>query len=66
MLEYNLVNKTNLVHNFSCMSISILYIFWATMCPSSGEITLSMQHPVLVTLCGWLSGMQNGMKIIKH
>jgi hypothetical protein len=42
---YNLVNKTNLVHNFSCMFISILYMFRATMCPSSEEITVSMQHP---------------------
>jgi len=30
---YNLVNKTNLVHNFFDMFISILYIFRATMCP---------------------------------
>ena len=27
------------------------------MCPSSGEITVSMRHLVLVTLYGWLSGM---------
>ena len=26
-------NKTNLVHNFSCTFISILYMFWATMSP---------------------------------
>jgi len=32
-------------------------MFWATMCPSSGEITVSMRHLVLVTLCGYLSGM---------
>jgi hypothetical protein len=47
---YNLANKTNLVHSFSCMFISILYMFWATMCPSSGEITVSMRHLVFVTL----------------
>jgi hypothetical protein len=64
MLEYNPVNKTNFVHNFSCMSISILYVFWATMCPSSRKITLSMQHLVLVTLCGRLSGMQDGMIVL--
>ena len=37
-------------------------MFRATLCPSSGEITLSMQHWVFFTLCGWLSGMQGGMK----
>jgi hypothetical protein len=39
-------------------------MFRATMCPSSGEITVSMRHLVLVTLYGWLSGMQGGMKQI--
>ena len=38
--------------------MSFLYMFRATMCPSSGEITVSMRHLVLVTLCGGLSGMQ--------
>jgi len=33
------------------MFISFLYVFWATVCPSSGEITVSMQ----------LSGMQGGI-----
>jgi hypothetical protein len=42
---YNLVNKTKLVDNFSYMFISILYMFRATMSPSSGEITVSMRHP---------------------
>jgi len=32
-------------------------MFRVTMCPSSGEITVSMRHLVLVILCGWLSGM---------
>jgi hypothetical protein len=60
----NLVNKTNLVHNFSFMFISILYMFRATMCrPSSGEITLSMRHSVFVTLCGWPSDMQDRIKL---
>jgi len=40
------------------MFISFLYMFQVTMCPSSGEITVSMWHLVLVTLYGWLSGMQ--------
>ena len=56
---YNLVNKTNLLHNFFLgMFISFLYMFRETICPSSGEITVSMRHLVFVTLCGWLSGMQ--------
>ena len=49
---YNLVNKINLVHNFSCIFISILYMFRETICPSSGEITVSVRHLVFVTLCG--------------
>ena len=39
------------------MFISFLYMFWVTVCPSSGEITASMRHLVLVTLCGRLSSM---------
>jgi len=54
---YNLINKTNLVHNFSFMFISILYMFSGTMCPSSGEVTVSTRHLVFVTPCGWPSGM---------
>jgi hypothetical protein len=35
---FSLAHKTNLVHNFFlCMFISIRNMFWATMCPSSGE-----------------------------
>jgi len=30
--------------------ISFIYMFRATMCPSSGEITLSMRHLVFLTL----------------
>jgi len=32
------------------------------MCPSSGEITESMRHLILVTVYGRLSGMQVGIK----
>jgi len=38
-------------------------MFRATMCPSSGEITVSMRHLVFVTPCGWLFGMQSGMNV---
>jgi len=53
-----LVNKANLLHNFLSMFISFLYVFWATMCPSSGEITVSMQHLVFVTL--WMTAWYAG------
>ena len=36
-------------------------MFQATMCPSSGEITVSMRRLVFANLCGWLSGVQGGM-----
>ena len=46
---YNLVNKANSVHNL--FLVYILYMFRATMCPSSGEIAVFMRHLVLVILC---------------
>jgi len=64
---YNLVNNTNLVHNiFLSVFISFLYMFRATVYPSSGEITVPMRHLVFVTLCGWLSGMQGGMNTVTY
>ena len=54
---HNLVNKADLVHNF-CYYVSFLYMFRATMCPSSGGTTVPVRHLVFVTLCGWLSGLQ--------
>jgi len=41
-------------------------MFWATMCPSSEETTVSMGHLVFVTLCGWLSGMQAAYQTVIH
>jgi len=35
-------------------------MFQATMCPSSGEITVSMRHLIIVTLYGWLSVLLGG------
>jgi len=32
-------------------------MFRTTVYPSSGETTVSMWHLVIVTLCGWLSGL---------
>ena len=52
----------SLAHNFLGMIISFHYMFRATMCPSSGEITVYMRHLVLVILYGLLSdGTQGGM-----
>ena len=56
------VNKPNWSTNFPYMFISILYMFLAAMCPSSGEKIVSMRHLVYVTMCIWPSGMQVGMK----
>jgi hypothetical protein len=38
------------------MFISFLYTFRATVCPSSGEIAVSMRHLVFVTLSGTQGG----------
>jgi hypothetical protein len=40
------------------MFITILYMFRAKLCSSSGESIVSIQHLVYVTLCRWPSGMQ--------
>ena len=42
---------------FSCMFISILYVFRAAMCPSSGELIVSIWHLVYVTLYRWPFGV---------
>ena len=44
------VNKPTWRTTFSSMFISILYMFRTTMCPSSGELTLSMRYLLYVTL----------------
>jgi len=38
--------------------ISLLYMFRATQCSSSGESIVSIHHLVYITLCRWQSGMQ--------
>ena len=48
--ESNLVNKANLVQIFLSTFVSFLYMFRASMCPSPGEITVSLRHFVFVTL----------------
>jgi len=41
--------------------IAFLYMFRATMCPSSEENTIRTRHLIFVTPYRWLSGMQGGM-----
>jgi hypothetical protein len=43
---------------FSCIFISILSMFRAAMCPSSGELIVSIRHLVYVTVYRWLFGVQ--------
>jgi len=45
-----------------CIFIAFLYMFPATMCLPSGEITVTIRHLVFVTVYGWLSGTQDGME----
>jgi hypothetical protein len=55
---------TNLRHNsFLCMFISILYMFRAFRCSSSGDSVVSIRYLVYVTLCRWPSGMQVWMEL---
>jgi hypothetical protein len=58
---------TNFTHNsFSCMFIPILYTFRAAMCPSSGELIVSIRHLVYVTLYKWPFGVQVWMWLQSH
>ena len=54
-LSIIVVNKPTWRTPFSYMFISILYMFRAAMCPSSGELIVSVLHLVYVTLCRWPS-----------
>jgi hypothetical protein len=47
------------------MFISILYMFRAAMCPSSGELLVSIQYLVYVTLYRWPFGGQVWMSLIQ-
>jgi len=49
---YNLVNNTKFVHNFILSIFINLYMFRATIGPSSGETTVFVRHLVLVILYG--------------
>jgi hypothetical protein len=63
-LNMNLGNRwrwfmliTNLTHFFN-VSISLLYMFRATQCSSSGESIVSIHLLVYITLCRWSSVME--------
>jgi len=43
---------TNLKHFFNAL-ISLLYMFRATQCSSSGESIVSIHHLVYITVCRW-------------
>ena len=47
-----------------CVFISILYMFRATPCSSSGESVLSIQTLVYVTLCKWPFLVQVGKELL--
>ena len=51
-------------NSFSCMFISILYMFRAAMCPSSGELIISVLHLVYVNLQRWPFGVQVRMRLL--
>ena len=48
---------TNLTHFFNVF-ISLLYMFRATQCSSSGESIVSIHHLVCIIPCRWPFGMQ--------
>jgi hypothetical protein len=57
--SYKRLDAQFLLHIF----ISILSMFRATLCSSSGESIVSIQHLVYVSLCRWPSGMQVGKQL---
>jgi hypothetical protein len=55
-----------LVQKFCKYGYFFLYVFRATVCPSSGETTVFRLHLVLVTLYGWLSCMNPAYQTAIH
>jgi len=55
------VNEPTWCTVFTNMFISILYMFRAAMCPSSGVLIVSVRYLVYVTLCKWPFGVQVGI-----
>jgi hypothetical protein len=50
-------NKLDALFQCIYLFISLLYMFQAIQCSSSGESIVSILHLVYITLCGWLPGM---------
>jgi len=48
------------------MFISILYMFRAAMCPSSGELIVSIRRLVYVSVYRWPFGLQVWMRLLSH
>jgi len=48
------------------MFISILYMFRAAVCSSSGELIVSVRHLVYVTLYRWPFSLQVWMRLQSH
>jgi len=58
LYSHNFLVNNQLDALFSmCLFTSLLYMFLATQCSSSGESIVSIHHLVCITLCRWLSGM---------
>ena len=52
--------------NCASLYIYILYMFRAAMCPSSGELIVSIRYLVYVTLYRWPFGVQVWMRLPSH
>jgi hypothetical protein len=59
-----LVNDQLDAQFFFCVFISILYMFRATSCSSSGDSIVLIQPLVFVTLCRWAPSMQAGKEFL--
>ena len=56
-LRIILINNQPDVQFLLYIFISVLYMFRATLCSSSGESIVSIQHLVYITLCRWPSSI---------
>jgi len=61
---YSLIRVNNQLDAHFNVLISLLYMFRATQCSSSGESIVSIHHLVYITLCRWPSGMQVREKLL--
>jgi hypothetical protein len=52
-ISVHFLSITNLTHFLIYLFISLLYMFRATQCSSSGDSIVSIHHLVCITLCRW-------------